>query len=117
MAIVLCIVLAFLWVIRVIDANEWLSEGALEFITIIIISVGCIAEYMLVFGIPNVYTGLVYRSLANYDEIVYQGPDTKANATTITKPIVTTSSTSSTSSASSGSQTKEQCNPEQYNSM
>jgi len=86
--IVLCVVLAFLWIVRVFDANEWLPTGALEFMTILIISIGCIGEYILIFGIPNVYTGLISRSLTNYDEIVYKNPDTsKKTSTTITATV------------------------------
>jgi hypothetical protein len=74
MIIIVCIVLFFLYFIRVLDENEWLPTGSLELLAISIISVGCIGEYMIYFGIPSVYIGIVSRSLTNFDQIIYQGP-------------------------------------------
>jgi hypothetical protein len=101
MIIVLCIVLAFLWIIRVLYENELLPDGALDFLTIIIISVGCIVEYILYFGIPSVYIGIVSRNSINFDEIDYDPPEKNSTTTTTIIPSITP--TNNVSAA--------QCNP------
>ena len=100
MIIVLCIVLAFLWIIRVLHENELLPTGALEFLTIAIISTGCIVEYMLYFGIPSVYMGIVSRNLIHFDEINYDPPQlNKQSSTSIRNVTISPSISPSLSGA------------------
>ena len=101
MIIVLCIVLVFMWLIRVLYENEWLPSGALEFITITVISIGCIVEYILYFGIPSLYVGLASRNLLDFDAINYD-PPAKSSTSTTTMPDIT---------PTSGSGTNVQCKP------
>jgi hypothetical protein len=109
MIIVLCIGLFFLYLIRVMDENEWFPRGGLELMTIVIISVACIVEYILYFGIPMVYTGIANRSLINFDEVQFQGPQIGNNVNI--GPSVNPTPTGVTPTGMS----KPQCNPQVHN--
>jgi glucan phosphoethanolaminetransferase (alkaline phosphatase superfamily) len=71
MLIVVIIVLAILWFIRIMNDNEWLPDGVLDFLSIVVVSIGLIYIYILYFG----SNGIARRNLTNYDEVYFQAPD------------------------------------------
>jgi len=58
---VLLSVFILVWSIHLLNMNNILPKGAFEFLTILIISIACIGEYILIVGIENVYTGIISR--------------------------------------------------------